>query len=227
MRVRKLTDWIGRFGWPIIVGCIGVLVGLAIKYPADWNPPDATLNLLGGAVGSVGSVAAALLSLQRQVAHEADKEAQRAHEVRRKLGRVFALLLTEIELAIHKVDGKRNVAVTELADRLGKLTPILGKYEQILPSQMEAWMAFDEQCVMFFETTRVALQALAAGCERLQADASKVPMQTLPPNFKANWEELIAAANELLEEVVEISGDHQLRKLRINPRTDLSLVLMP
>jgi len=204
---------------------MGLVVGLALKYPADWNPPDPTLNLLGGLVGSLGSVAAAFLVLQRQFAHEGDKEAKREQDVRRKIGRIFTVLLVEIQVGLQKSDDGRTVTVTELGGKLAKLVPTLLKYEQVLPSQLEAWMDFDEECVMFFETTRVALQALSVGCEKLREQVLLMSELPLTDNFKSNWEALIYDANTLVDHVMEISGSDELRGARIEPKAHLSLIL--
>lgn len=223
--MHQMLRWLDRSAWPIVFVCFGLVVGLVLKYPADWNPPDPTLNLLGGLVGSLGSVAAAFLVLQRQFAHDGDKEVKRERGVRRKIGRIFTVLLVEIQIGLQKSDGRRVVAVTELADKLAKLVPTLRKYEQVLPSQLEAWMSFDEECVMFFETTRVALQALVVNCEKLREQASLEPELPLPDDFKDSWEALIKDANELVDDVMEISGDHDLRRAKIDPRAGLGLVL--
>jgi hypothetical protein len=72
-------EWLTKHAWTVLLICAGAAIGLLLKYPANWNPPDAMQNVLGGLVGAVGSVAAAFLVLKKQMSDAGKRAADERH----------------------------------------------------------------------------------------------------------------------------------------------------
>ena len=72
--MERFLRWCRKHAPKVAALAVGAMLGVMWKYPAGWNPPPEMQNVMGGVIGSVLTVAGALIVMKAQFTNEARKE---------------------------------------------------------------------------------------------------------------------------------------------------------
>jgi hypothetical protein len=118
----KILNWLTKSAAYLLWLCVGVLIGLLWKYPANWIIHDpTTANIIGGIIGAAGTVVGAFLVLAKQLNNEqTQRKTAQAIQKTDAEDRLFQLrtsvanaLYTDLKATYLLIEKSRIVAIRE------------------------------------------------------------------------------------------------------------------
>lgn len=146
--VKTILGWVSAHPHSIVFTALGLLVGVLLKFPSGWTPPDPMASVVGAFAGAAAAVGGALWAANAKQHQEDAKVALHEHRIAAAIAPALigdlnvaahvlrelkdnAFKLTQSRVAHHEEFEQALKSVTRIRlnafDRFNDLLPLLGK----------------------------------------------------------------------------------------------------
>jgi hypothetical protein len=209
--VERLIRFLSKHSWAVVYICLGALLGICSKLPLGWRLPDLEANVLGGAVGAVGSVAAAFLVLQRQIEQQRADKKEAAMDARKKMA-------TFLRPAIHSFHSMFSNLPQEMNPYFRQIDEIqidLNQWKSSCEINLPILAALDTQGLEFVVITKIAVERLSGELGKLRVSVGLQPGFIGSDDYFECVVSLKTQMNQILDDATMFTGDDFYRRMKL------------